>query len=43
MSGRQAPVNLPRELLEEIDTLSALERPADQFIDMALLSLQQQR
>jgi|SRR5271169_191919 len=34
MSGRQAPADLPRELLEEIDIISALGRPADQFIDL---------
>jgi hypothetical protein len=34
MSGRQAPADLPRELLEEIDIVSALGRPADQFIDL---------
>src|SRR6201993_4819720 len=34
MSGRQAPANLARELLEEIDIVGALGRPADQFIDL---------
>src|SRR6201993_944145 len=34
MSGRQTPANLARELLEEIDIISALGRPADQFIDL---------
>src|SRR6266446_2869735 len=29
MSGRQAPVDLARELLEEIDIVGALGRPAD--------------
>ena len=34
MSRRQAPADLPRELLEEIDIISAFGRPADQFIDL---------
>src|SRR4029077_14699456 len=34
MSGRQQPANLARELLEEIDIVGALGRPADQFIDL---------
>jgi len=34
MSGRQAPANLARELLEEIDIVGALGRPADQSIDL---------
>src|SRR5216683_2683174 len=34
MSGRQAPANLARELLEEIDIVGALRRPADQSIDL---------
>jgi hypothetical protein len=34
MSGRQPPANLARELLEEIDIIGALGRPADQFIDL---------
>src|SRR6516162_11955540 len=34
MSGRQPPASLARELLEEIDIIGALRRPADQFIDL---------
>jgi hypothetical protein len=34
MSGRQAPADFARELLEEIDIVGALGRPADQFIDL---------
>src|SRR5215472_13808478 len=34
MSGRQTPADLARELLEEIDIVGALGRPADQFIDL---------
>src|SRR6516225_9803583 len=34
MSGRQPPASLARELLEEIDIIGALGRPADQFIDI---------
>src|SRR6516165_885696 len=34
MSGRQPPASLARELLEEIDIIGALGRPADQFIDL---------
>src|SRR5258707_839157 len=34
MSGRQAPANLARERLEEIDIVGALGRPADQSIDL---------
>src|SRR6516165_8949640 len=34
MSGRQAPPDLAGELLEEIDIVGALGRPADQFIDL---------
>src|ERR1700730_16100173 len=34
LSGRQAPANFARELLEEIDIVGALGRPADQSIDL---------
>jgi hypothetical protein len=34
MSGRQAPADLPRELLEEIDIIHALGRLPDQFVDL---------
>src|SRR6516225_5975027 len=34
MSGRQAPPDLARELLEEIDIVGVLGGPADQFIDL---------
>ena len=34
MSGRQGQPTLARELLEEIDIVGALGRPADQFIDL---------
>src|ERR1700757_218060 len=34
MSGRQPPASLARELLEEIDIVGALGRPADELIDL---------
>ena len=34
MSGRQAPADLARKLVKEVDIVGALWRPADQFIDL---------